>query len=429
MKRKYYTFPIENIRLFKLKVLYWSAKYEIVSFLDNQEYESSYAAYECLAAAGCVKKLDTKEDFFTSLSALADDTNDWLFGHLNYDLKNNIENLSSNNTDNISFPDAFLFVPQIVLILTKQDVTIGIFEPGAGDIFSEISRQQIPEPALPEVKLMPRINKEKYVKTICQIQQDILRGECYELNFCQEFYAENAIISPVAVYHLLTDISPNPFCSFYKIDDKYLLCASPERYLKKDGEYIISQPIKGTAKRGVNEAEDQQIKQKLLMDKKDRKENIIVVDLVRNDLSRICEEGTVHVQELCAVYTFPGVHQMMSTIKGRLQHNIGFGDIIKATFPMGSMTGAPKKRVMQLAEKYEQTKRGIYSGTVGYITPAKNFDFNVVIRSIMYNEANKYISYQVGSAITAESDPQSEYEECMVKAAAITQILAKSAKD
>ncbi len=365
-----------------------------------------------------------KEDFFSSLSSFVNDNNDWIFGHLNYDIKNHIENLYSHNTDNINFPDAFLFVPEIVFILQKNVLAIGVVSSDPEIIFNEINQQQLPLHPLHNINIKPRISKEEYIQNIQHLQQHILRGECYEINYCQEFYAENTSISPVVVYQLLTDISPNPFCSFYRLNDKYLLCASPERYLKKEDENIISQPIKGTAKRGENKKEDEQIKQNLFTSKKEKKENIIVVDLVRNDLSRICNEASVHVEELCAVYTFPGVHQMISTVKGTLRSGTAFGDLIKATFPMGSMTGAPKKRVMELIEKYETMKRGIYSGTVGYISPDKDFDFNVVIRSIMYNETNKYVNYQVGGAITFESDPESEYEECLVKAAAITKILS-----
>ncbi|WP_018613260.1 anthranilate synthase component I family protein [Segetibacter koreensis] len=424
MERKYHTFLIKDIHLFKQKLLQWAAKYKIACFLDNHQYDSHYSAYECLAAAGCIKRFDLKEDLFSSLSSFVNNTNDWIFGHLNYDIKNHIENLYSNNIDNINFPDVFLFVPEIVLIIKQSTLTIGLMASNADVIFNEINQQQIREEHLQPVNVAPRISKEEYIQNIQHLKHPILRGECYEINYAQEFYAENAHISPVVLYRLLTRVSPNPFCSFYRLNNKYLLCASPERYIKKEGENILSQPIKGTAKRGVNDEEDRQIKQALLNSKKDRKENIIVVDLVRNDLSRICEKGSVHVEELCAVYTFPGVHQLISTVKGKLRADAGFGDIIKSTFPMGSMTGAPKKRVMQLIEEYEQTKRGIYSGTVGYITPAKDFDFNVVIRSIMYNDEKKYVSYQVGGAITFESDPESEYEECIVKAAAITQILS-----
>lgn len=424
MKRNYYTYQIKDIHLFKLKLLYWSVQHNVASFLDNNQYNSSYSSYDILAGVGCIKKFEIREEFFSSLSTFVKDTDDWIFGHLNYDIKNYIEDVYSHNTDNINFSNAFLFVPEIVFFLRKNELSIGTMQAGANAVFDEINQQQIPVNNLQPVNVIPRITKEEYIQNIKKLQQHILRGECYEINYCQEFFAENASISPAGVYHLLTQISPNPFCSFYKTNDKYLLCASPERYLKKEGENIISQPIKGTAKRGADENEDLQIKKELFNNKKERKENIIVVDLVRNDLSRICKEGSVHVEELCEVYTFPGVHQMISTVTGKLLSKAAFGDIIKATFPMGSMTGAPKKRVMELIEKYEKTKRGIYSGTVGYITPEKDFDFNVVIRSIMYNEINRYVSYQAGSAITFESEAESEYEECLVKAAAITKILS-----
>ena len=423
LERKYYTFPIEDIRLFTLKLLHWIDKHSSACLLDNQGYASTYSSYECVVAAGCIKRFEQKDDLFSSLSDFVNNNNDWIFGHLNYDIKNHIEALYSSNIDNIQFPDAFLFIPEVVLIVKNNILIIGVLHSSANAVFNEINFQKIPQKNIQSVRIKPRIDKEEYIDTVKKLQQHILKGECYEINYCQEFYAENADISPVDVYHHLTQISPNPFCAFYKLNDAYLMCVSPERFIRKEGENIISQPIKGTAKRGVNKEEDQHIKQVLLNSKKDRKENIIVVDLVRNDLSRVCSKGSVHVEELCALYTFPGVHQMISTVKGTLKPDVDFGDIIKATFPMGSMTGAPKKRVMQLIEKYEKTKRGIYSGTLGYINPDRDFDFNVVIRSIMYNKAEKYVSYQVGGAITFESDPENEYEECFLKAAAIMQIL------
>jgi len=296
LKRKYYTFHIEDIHLFKLKLLYWSAKYNVVSFLDNNQYNSSYSKYEALTGVGCIKKFELKEGFFSSLSTFVSDTDDWIFGHLNYDIKNYVEELYSHNIDHINFSDAFLFVPEIVFILQKNELIIGTMQAAADEVFDEINRQQIPVNKLQPVNVIPRTTKEEYIQSIKKLQQHILRGECYEVNYCQEFFAENASISPAGVYHLLTQASPNPFCCFYKIDDKFLLCASPERYLKKDGENIISQPIKGTAKRGADKDEDLKIKKALFNNKKERKENIIVVDLVRNDLSRICEEGSVYVR-------------------------------------------------------------------------------------------------------------------------------------
>ncbi len=221
-------------------------------------------------------------------------------------------------------------------------------------------------------------------------------------------------------------ISPNPFSSFYRIHDKYLLCASPERYLKKTGDKILSQPIKGTLKRTSDSKEDDIKKHEFLLNAKERSENVMIVDLVRNDLSKVCGEATVSVEELFHVYSFPQVHQMISTISGKIPIQMNISEIIFATFPMGSMTGAPKKRVMELIEKYEKTKRGLFSGAVGYITPGNDFDFNVVIRSILYNEKEKYISIQAGAAITFSSDAEKEYEECLLKVNAMINVLSFS---
>ncbi len=190
----------------------------------------------------------------------------------------------------------------------------------------------------------------------------------------------------------------------------------------------MSQPIKGTSQRVIGDkSKDELSKEGLMHSAKDRSENVMVVDLVRNDLSRVCKEGTVKVDELYGVYSFPQVHQMISTVSGELKDDISFSEILKATFPMGSMTGAPKKRVMELIEQYEQTKRGIFSGAVGYISPDGDFDFNVVIRSIMFNAATNFLSFQAGSGITWYSDPEKEWEECLMKAAAIKKVL--EAKD
>jgi para-aminobenzoate synthetase component 1 len=281
---------------------------------------------------------------------------------------------------------------------------------------SIVAQQSIPS-------IQPRISKKDYLYTINQLRQHILRGDCYEINFCQEFFATDAGIDPIAVYGKLSEISPNPFSCYYKLNDKYLLCASPERYIKKTGSKILSQPIKGTNKRSSTLFEDEQLKQDLISSEKDKSENVMIVDLVRNDLSKICQEGSVQVEELFGIYPFPQVYQMVSTISGQLQDGIDFTDVLTATFPMGSMTGAPKKRVMELIEQYEQTKRGIYSGCVGYISPEKDYDFNVVIRSIMYNYSNKYLSYQVGGGITFYSDAEKEYEECLLKAEAMKKVL------
>jgi len=425
VKRITATFSIQHIDVLKQQMLNWANRFNICSFLDNHQYNSNYPGVECLVAAGAVQVFNPTENILPQFSSFCRQQNDWLFGHINYDCKNAIEPLHSSHPDHIGFPDIFFFQPEVVLQLKDNELTISSLTTEPKIIFEEITNQpQTLNPKPQTNTIHPRISKQEYIVIIQKILNHIKRGDCYELNFCQEFYATQVSIDPVSVYEQLTAISPNPFSCFYKLDEKYLLCASPERYLQKKGVKIISQPIKGTFKRNPDSPEaDEQLKLQLQQSEKDRSENVMVVDLVRNDLSRICKEGTVKVDELFGVYSFPQVHQMISTITGELKKETDFADILKASFPMGSMTGAPKRRVMELIEQYEKTKRGIYSGAVGYISPAKDFDFNVVIRSILYNANTQYLSYLVGGGITFYSDPEKEYEECLLKAGAIKKVL------
>ena len=268
-----------------------------------------------------------------------------------------------------------------------------------------------------------RLSKEEYLGKVENMLLHIHRGDIYEANFCQEFYAENVILDPLQVFNELNNISNPPFASFLKLENYYAMCASPERYIQKNGNRLISQPIKGTAARHSDPQIDTESAQKLSEDLKERSENIMIADLVRNDLSRTAKKGSVKVEELCEVYSFKQVHQLISTISAELQADASAVDALKSTFPMGSMTGAPKISAMKIIEELEESKRGLYSGAIGYFTPTADFDFNVVIRSILYNSENKYASFSVGGAITAQSKPEKEYEECMVKAKAMRQVL------
>ena len=243
------------------------------------------------------------------------------------------------------------------------------------------------------------------------------------MNYCQQLFSKGHDINPSSVFWELHLKSNAPFSVFSKMRNKYLLCSSPERFLQKSENKIISQPIKGTRKRGKNNQEDQELIFDLQQSEKDCSENIMIADLVRNDLSRTAEKLSVKAEELCKIYTFDRVHQMISTISSNLDEKYNFVDVLETTFPMGSMTGAPKIKSMELIEKYETTKRSLFSAAYGYITPNADFDFNVVIRSILYDEINNYISVMVGGAITINSDPKSEYEECLVKAKAMIDVL------
>nr|WP_242692162.1 anthranilate synthase component I family protein [Aridibaculum aurantiacum] len=407
-------------------MLSWANRFNICCFLDNQQYRLPHHSEECLVGVGVLKHFEPAEDFLYSLSSFCSAAADYIFGHFSYDCKNYLEPLTSSHPDGIGFPDAFLFVPQVVLRLHQQQLQIGVTIDDAATIFKEILEEEFPIKALPAVKLLPRIEHAAYLAIIEQLKQHIKRGDCYEINFCQEFYSHHVVLDPVQVYQRLQEVSPNPFSAYYRVNDKYLACASPERYVRKEGKRIISQPIKGTAPRNhEDKTADDANKQRLLSTQKERSENVMIVDLVRNDLAKICTQGSVKVEELLGLYSFPNVHQMISTISGTLPPSVGIAEVLAATFPMGSMTGAPKRRVLELVEQYEKTKRGIFSGTVGYISPAGDFDFNVVIRSIMYNSSSKYLSYQVGGGITYLSDPQQEYEECLLKAQAIEKVLSE----
>jgi len=402
-------------------MLNWANRFSIFSFLDNHRYQTNYHSIECLLAVG------NKNSFIANAGNALNDLQNflnknprWLFGHLGYDLKNEIESVTSSYKSRHGFPDIFFFEPKIIIRLSENELEIES-EDDTGEIFNEIMQsEERLELKNDLINIQQRVSKKEYIETIEQLKKHILRGDCYEINYCMEFFAEGAVIDPLSVYEKLSKTSPNPFSALYKLEDKWLICASPERFLKKEGNKILSQPIKGTSSRFLkDDRKDKKSKEELYTSEKDRSENVMVVDLVRNDLARVCKEGTVKVDELFGIYSFPQVHQMISTVSGEVKEDISFTDIIKATFPMGSMTGAPKRKVMQLIDKYERSGRGIFSGAVGYITPENDFDFNVVIRSIMYNASEKYLSFMAGSGITFYSDAEKEYEECLLKAEAM----------
>ena len=374
-----------------------------------------------------------KTDFhnaFEDLKQYQQTTKDWLFGYLSYDLKNDTEPLKSSNFDGLNFPDLFFFQPKKIFLLKGNQLEIQYLlfcDDEVENDFEEIVQSRKSKVESEEsLKIQQRISKELYVQKVVKMLEHIHAGDMYEANFCMEFFAENAIINPLEKFQKLNEISKAPFSVFFKNNKHFLLSASPERYLKKTGDTIISQPIKGTSKRFSDINEDEKSKLDLETDAKERAENIMITDLVRNDLSHTAQKGSVEVMELCKIYSFLQVHQMISTVTSKLDAQYSPVDVLKTTFPMGSMTGAPKISVMKIIENLEETKRGLYSGAVGYFRPEGDFDFNVVIRSILYNREDKYVSFSVGSAITAQSVPEKEYEECLLKAKAMSEVLSGS---
>jgi para-aminobenzoate synthetase component 1 len=404
----------------KKKMLSWANRFNIFCFLDNQDYSIQPHQYECLLAAGTTQYISSGS--LKDLDGFLERNKNWIFGHLSYDLKNSIHHFQSDKEDKIGFPHFFFFVPEFLVQITQNELKIEGED--CDRAYKEILDEKVEKIFSAHLSIQQKLSKEEYLQIIKQLQQHIVRGDCYEINFCQEFFAEDAEIDPITVFQKLIAVSPNPFSALYKLNDRFLICASPERFIARKGKIIFSQPMKGTAKRNLNnKKEDERLKEELQKNAKERSENVMVVDMVRNDLSKVCVETSVKVDELFGVYSYPQVHQMISTISGELKPGVNFSEIIEATFPMGSMTGAPKHRVMELINEYETSDRGIFSGSVGYISSENDFDFNVVIRSIMYNASNKYLSYKLGSGITFYSDPEKEWEECLLKGEAIKKVL------
>ncbi|MFL9843275.1 anthranilate synthase component I family protein [Flavobacterium rhizosphaerae] len=421
---------IQDITLFKNQLLQWSQQFREVVFLDSNNYHQKYSSYDAVLAVDALTSLRTDyHNAFEDLQTYQQTTKDWLFGYLAYDLKNDTEQLQSSNFDGLEFPDLFFFQPKKLFFIKENRLTLSYLAMCDDEIEDDIKEITAIIPnhngqvSSKPLHIQQRVSKQDYLHKVNTMLGHILRGDIYEANFCMEFYNATADITPLNVYQKLNAISEPPFAVYFKNHNHYVLSASPERYLRKDGSKIISQPIKGTARRSDDLNEDIQIKDLLHSNEKERAENIMIVDLVRNDLSHTAAKGSVKVEELCEAYTFKQVHHLISTVVSHVEDGISPVEVIKTTFPMGSMTGAPKISAMKIIESLEATKRGVYSGAIGYFTPDGDFDFNVVIRSILYNSQNKYLSFSVGSAITAGSVPESEYAECLLKANAMHKVL------
>jgi para-aminobenzoate synthetase component 1 len=378
--------------------------------------------YDFVAGLGASKIIDKTNNFFSSVDSFVEENKgSWIFAHLNYDLKNAIEPiLTSNNDDVLEFPEYTLFCAETTIVIINDTCFVYGIENHLHNLSffsnSKMASSIIEKATIEEDISLNFITREEYNTQFNKIINHILHGDIYETNYCIPFILKNANIDVANLFERMTHKSPAPFSTLYKNNNHWLLCSSPERYLCKQNNKLFSQPIKGTAPRFTDLILDEQSKQNLASSEKEKAENVMIVDLVRNDLSKIAKRNSVKVEELFGIYAFPQVFQMISTISATLKDDIKFSDIIKATFPMGSMTGAPKISAMQIIEKAEQFKRGIFSGTVGYISPEGDFDFNVVIRSIIYNASTNTLLIPAGSAITSGSNANQEYNECILKA-------------
>jgi para-aminobenzoate synthetase component 1 len=427
---KAYNISPEDTGNLKAIMLNWSQQFGVLAFLDSNNYTSAYSRYECLLAVGAATMIANHgTDPLIQLQEAHNLHPDWMFGHICYDYKNILEpKLSSIHPTVHEYPQLQFFVPETVVYINSAKDTLTIETLADADAvyyaLMQANEDKLGTTPLPKLTFTPTTTQQDYTNTINKLRQHILDGDCYEINYCTGGSCTNVAIDAASVFDALNKLSPTPFAAYYRLHHQYMMCASPERYLRKEGNHLLSQPIKGTARRSKDLLKDENLKNELQHNIKERAENVMIVDLTRNDLARCCVPGTVTVDELFGIYTFPQVHQMISTVSGKMHPNAPFTDAIRTTFPMGSMTGAPKYKVMQLIDEYEHSNRELFSGTMGYITPSGDFDFNVIIRSLFYNSHTRLLTYETGGAITYDSVAESEWEERLLKAWALEQIFA-----
>lgn len=408
-------FLIGTSSIQKNQIIEWSTSFRYASFLDSNQYPDRYSNFDWIAALGAHKIFTSAEDPFGALNKGLS-ANDWLFGHLSYDLKNFVEKLNTRHEDKLGFAPLLFFIPETVVYKNGDEVWVeSLLYSSEKELLKKIPQGSGATKSV-QYELKPKTSKEQYLQKIQSLKHELQFGNIYEINFCIEFAEHTTDFDPAYSFQKLNNSAAAPFSAFYKNEKAHLLCASPERYLQKKQQQIISQPIKGTIKRSHDREEDLRLKEDLIQNEKERSENVMITDLVRNDLSRTATRGSVSVEELFGIYTFNTVHQMITTVKSDLKSDCTITDLLKTTFPMGSMTGAPKIRAMKLIDSHENFARNLYSGVVGYITPEGDFDFNVVIRSLFYNAESNYLSARVGSAITIHCEAEKEYEECLLKA-------------
>lgn len=427
MSRKRVKLEVTDAQVLKRQLLRACDQNEHALFLDSNNHNDQYSRFHWLAGYGAHQVLNTDKNSLGQLQELHESNKDWLLGHLSYELRMELENLPCRHEDMLGFPHLQFFVPKILVYKDETGIWLETKSVVSAKDFLSSLPPPVSEDDSPDesVSLTPLTRESDYLETVERLIQELQYGNIYEINYCMEFAARQQLQDPAVAFLELDQHTEAPFAAYYRSNDLYLLCASPERYLCKRDRMIISQPMKGTARRDADPAVDRHLKAELAINEKERSENVMITDLVRNDLSKIARKGSVAVNELFGVYTYRNVHQMLSTVSCEVDDSLKLADLIGATFPMGSMTGAPKYSAMQLIDRHEAFQRGLYSGSVGYITPQGDCDFNVVIRSILYNRSSAYLSARVGSAITIHCNAQKEYEECLLKADSLRRSLQR----
>lgn len=414
MKPYPHFYPFPKSRLLPV-LLHWAAySFDYMAYFDGNGHAYPQGPFENLFFAG--NKLLDEEAFFEAMPGKEK------VGILGYDFKNRIEKLESKNPEFFPLSELCFFEPELSLQLTEE----GFYsKKRLPDSWIDALRS-FPKPVDGNLScaVSPQFPREVYLSKIKTIQDEIREGNTYEANFCQAYSGRFESWEPISAYLRLNELSQMPFSGLFKAKSQWLVSASPERFLKKSGQKLVAQPIKGTIKRGQNANEDTANREKLLASEKERAENLMITDLTRNDLARVSQTGSVRVEELFGIYPLPRVFQMISTVSSELKSDVTFQDIIHATFPMGSMTGAPKISTMQIIDREETFHRGWFSGAFGWVDGEGDFDFSVVIRSIVADLEAKKLYFGVGSAITIDASPEQEYEECALKAQAILELLS-----
>lgn len=434
---------------FQQRALQWAMQFPYVALFDSNNYAlDKHSKIEWKLAIDALDFIAPNENYFEAVNAFKQKyPADFLAGFFRYECKNESVIASESSLSEVEverakvlsfgkdlgagFPPAFFFRPRYILSFVGNELLVNRNYPETFELLEQINQYKAVEKMrcieLTEMSTIVHFTeqtpKEKYLQNVEHIRSRIAEGDFYEMNYCTEIKAENAAINPAKVYAALQKKTEAPFACFVKYGEQYLLCASPERFLAKRGSKIISQPIKGTIRKGNTDEENERLKNELLNSEKERAENVMIVDLVRNDLTKFAKTGTINVDELFGVYSFKTVHHLISTISAELQDEDNAILAIKNAFPMGSMTGAPKHEVIKQIDEIEDMQRGLFSGAVGYFDEANDFDFNVVIRSIFYNADTKEISIKTGGAITYDSVAEKEYEETILKRKAMEESL------
>jgi para-aminobenzoate synthetase component 1 len=419
------TIKLDNIAAFKYKALAWANRFPVFLVFDSNNYQQDkYAKYDWELFVDAIASVTPSENYFESVAEFQKQSNEMIVGFFGYECKDEIFKVPAQDHAEKSLPNCFFFKPRYRFSLKGNTLTINRNYPEAYEMMEQINLQEEERnPNINPIIFTELTTKELYCKNVNHIRQCIENGDFYELNYCTEVKAKQVTINPISIFLKLMELSAAPFSVFLKYYNQYTISASPERFMCKRGNRLISQPIKGTMRRSNDDKEDEQFKQALLLSEKERAENVMIVDLVRNDLTPFAISGSIKVEELFGIYTFKTVHQMVSTISCELQHEADAIAAMRNAFPMGSMTGAPKFEVIKKIQQLEQKPRGLFSGTIGYFDADGDFDFNVVIRTIFYDAAAKEIVIKTGSAITYDSNAADEYEELALKRAVLLDVL------